>query len=59
MKVPKYRKINTYLLSQYKAQDTRISHCGLLAKETQLSSYIPTTIGTFYSFRFTNHLQNI
>lgn len=59
MNLPKDRKINTHLLAQYKAQDTRIRHCGLLAKETQLSGYIPTVIGTFYSFRFTTHLQNI
>lgn len=58
-KLPKDRRLTPLLLRQYKAQETRIKQCGLQAKETHLSGYIPTVIGTIETYRFTKHNQNI
>lgn len=53
------RKMTPLLLTQLEAQEIRIRYCGLLAKETQLKGYIPTGIGSIYSFRFNSWLEHI
>lgn len=50
MKLPKDRKMFPKLLLQFKAQETRISDCGLFAKKVFKSPY-ETEEGSVYSLK--------